>query len=231
MTAAPDADPASEAVDALRARLRVEPPPSAGCELLSAASESESVRQSLSCPHGDEGGACECHVEVRPPNEESARPRFLSKKVTNSCVCRIFRNHPCVSEIESVQGNELVFSLTVRGRDELRDIVAELREVGATVRLQRLVDIDSADRDGSTVDDGGVTDKQRDAIRNAYELGYYETPREADLGDVADELGVSKSAASQRLNAVASKLVVGLLQSEDGIRHAPPTAASAATKE
>ncbi|MFC7116270.1 helix-turn-helix domain-containing protein [Natronoarchaeum sp. GCM10025703] len=232
MTAAPGADPASEEVDTLRARLRVEPPSSAGCELLSAASESESVRQSLSYPDSNrDDRSCECHAEVTPSSDASTQPHLLSKKVTESCACRIFQNHACVSDIEDVQGNELVFSLTIRGREELRNIVAELRESGATVRLQRLVDMDSGGGGGSTAADSVVTDKQREAIRFAYELGYYETPREADLGDVADELGVSKSAASQRLNAVASKLVVGLLQSEDGVGRTTSTAAGAATDE
>lgn len=228
MTAAPGADPDSEEVDTLRARLRVEPPSSAGCELLSAASESESVRQSLSYPDNDRSS--ECHAEVTPSSDASRRPRLLSKKVTESCVCRIVRSHACVSDIEAVQGNELVFSLTIRGREKLRNIVSELRTQGASVSLQRLVDMDSEDRGGAAAD-SVITDKQREAIRIAYEFGYYETPREADLGDVADELGVSKSAASQRLNAVASKLVVGLLQSEDGGSRASRTVAGAATDE
>ncbi len=222
MTAAHSADTDLDEVDTLRARLRVEPPSTAGCELLSAASESGSVRQSISCPDGKcPGQACECHAEVTPA-ENPDRPQLLSKQVTDSCVCRTFRNHACVSEMDGVENGELVFSVTIQGRKELRHIVADLRETGATVRLQRLVDLSSRDCDGTQVDDTSVTDKQREAIRTAYELGYYETPRESDLGDVADELGISKSAASQRLNAVASKLVVGLLQTEGATTYRGP---------
>ena len=225
MTAAHGVDTDLEEVDTLRARLRVEPPSSAGCELLSAASDSGSVRQSISCPDGDcPDQSCECHAEVTPV-EDPERPQLLSKEVTSSCVCQTFRNHACVSEMEGVQNGKLVFSVTIQGRHELQDIVADLRETGATVRLQRLVDLDSGAAAGSRVDDTPVTDKQREAIRTAYELGYYETPRESDLGDVADELGISKSAASQRLNAVASKLVVGLLQTEDGVGNGGSTTA------
>lgn len=225
MTPAHGADTDLEEVDTLRARLRVEPPSSAGCELLSAASDSGSVRQSISCPDGEcPDQSCECHAEVASA-EDPEHPQLLSKEVTNSCVCQTFRNHSCVSEIERVQDGELVFSVTIQGRDELRDIVSDLRKTGATVRLQRLVDLGSGAAAGSRVDDTPVTDKQREAIRTAYELGYYETPRESGLGDVADELGISKSAASQRLNAVASKLVVGLLQTEDGVSSGDSTAA------
>lgn len=214
MTAAHGTDLTPPEVDTLRARLRVEPSSGAGCELLSAAGGDESIRQSLSCPDNNcDDHSCECHAEVTS-NGTPAQPKLLSKEVTDSCVCRIFRNHACVSEIEGVQNGELVFSVTIRGRDELRDIVRDLRATGATVRLQRLVDLDSDTGNGSRFDETPVTDKQREAIRTAYKLGYYETPRSADLGDVADELGISKSAASQRLNTVASKLVVDLLQTE-----------------
>ncbi|MFC6730931.1 helix-turn-helix domain-containing protein, partial [Natronoarchaeum mannanilyticum] len=62
---------------------------------------------------------------------------------------------------------------------------------------------------------GEVTEAQREAIRVADRLGYYDDPRDADLGDVADELGISRSAASQRLNGAASTLVLELLRTED----------------
>jgi len=215
MTAAHSADTNLGDVDTLRARLRVEPPSSAGCELLSAATTTSSIRQSLSCPDGDcPDQSCECHAEVASRDGPDG-PQFLTKEVTSRCVCRTFRNHSCVSEIECVQNGELVFSVTIHGRDELRAIITDLRDTGATVRLQRLVDLSTDDCDGSQLTNAPVTDKQREAIRTAYELGYYETPRQADLGAVANELDISKSAASQRLNAVASKLVVGLLQTED----------------
>lgn len=47
---------------------------------------------------------------------------------------------------------------------------------------------------------GGVlTDVQREALVVAHEAGYFEIPRSASLEDVADRLGVSPQAASERL--------------------------------
>lgn len=44
-----------------------------------------------------------------------------------------------------------------------------------------------------------LTEQQRETLGLAYENGYFEEPREADLGELADELGVTPSAASGRL--------------------------------
>lgn len=63
-----------------------------------------------------------------------------------------------------------------------------------------------------TVTIDGLTHKQRQAVRVANELGYYDTPRTATLGDVAAELEISDSAASNRLKTVERKLVSALAE-------------------
>lgn len=45
----------------------------------------------------------------------------------------------------------------------------------------------------------GLTDDQFNALTVACEMGYFDVPRETDLGDLADELGVSHQALSERI--------------------------------
>lgn len=59
-----------------------------------------------------------------------------------------------------------------------------------------------------------VSEKQFEALMTALEMGYFEIPRDATLGDLADALDISKRAASERLrrgqtNLVHNSLVVG----------------------
>lgn len=59
-----------------------------------------------------------------------------------------------------------------------------------------------------------VSEKQFEALMTALEMGYFEIPRDTTLGDLADALGISKRAASERLrrgqtNLVYNTLVVG----------------------
>jgi predicted DNA binding protein len=62
---------------------------------------------------------------------------------------------------------------------------------------------------GST--DAGLTDSQRDALLVALETGYFEEPRDATLGDVAADLGISQPAASGLLRRGIKRLVVSSL--------------------
>jgi predicted DNA binding protein len=47
--------------------------------------------------------------------------------------------------------------------------------------------------------EGSLTGPQRKALSTALEMGYFSVPREATAGDVADRLGITKQAVSERL--------------------------------
>lgn len=53
----------------------------------------------------------------------------------------------------------------------------------------------------------GVSSKQRDAMLTALSRGYFEIPRAASLDDVADDLGVSRQATSERLRRGTAALI------------------------
>lgn len=57
----------------------------------------------------------------------------------------------------------------------------------------------------------GVTDKQRQALEMAFEMGYYSVPRTVDLRQVGDRLGISRQAVSERLRRAHEVLVADFL--------------------
>jgi len=77
---------------------------------------------------------------------------------------------------------------------------------GYPFRLHRLTREDRPDGGGDDGDDG-LTDRQRVAVRTAYELGYFEIPRSASLDDVAAELDISASSCSERLRRAQTALL------------------------
>jgi hypothetical protein len=101
------------------------------------------------------------------------------------------------------------------GRFADRAAFDELREFwqrNVPFRLRKLSRVGDDARDGvgtgSDADDGdGLTDAQREAIRTANRLGYFEIPRTATLSDVAAELGISASSCSERLRRAQTHLV------------------------
>ncbi|MFQ3295259.1 MAG: putative DNA binding protein [Halobacteriales archaeon] len=63
-------------------------------------------------------------------------------------------------------------------------------------------------RDGEPEAPGdGLTDRQREALRTAYEMGHFEIPRKASLADVPGELGITPSALSERLRRAETHLI------------------------
>jgi hypothetical protein len=72
----------------------------------------------------------------------------------------------------------------------------------AGFRLHRLT------QDGESEPPGdGLTDRQHEALRIAYELGHFDIPRQASLEDVAAELDISPSSVSERLRRAQTQLI------------------------
>ena len=57
------------------------------------------------------------------------------------------------------------------------------------------------------LNDSKMTRPQYDALRTAFELGYFKVPREVTLEETADKIGISDTAMSQRLRRGCSVLI------------------------
>ncbi|GAB3684989.1 hypothetical protein GCM10028857_14730 [Salinarchaeum chitinilyticum] len=207
-------DPTGAAAEPLRARLRVEPHESASCAVLSAGERGEEIVQT-SCGEADDGDcACRAAVTVDVGGEQSRE--FVSGAVGEYCVCPAFREVNCAAEIEGFSAGALIVDVTVPDRAALRDLVDAVREREATVHLEQVLPLEASDgRRELRVDAGAITAKQREAIAVAVDRGYYERPRATDLDAIADALGISRSAASERLNAAETTLIRALVDATD----------------
>ncbi len=76
-------------------------------------------------------------------------------------------------------------------------------EYGLDVSFDRIYDLSGSFRRGRF----GLTEHQHETILTAYDRGYYDVPRGATLADLADELGVSHQALSERLRRGHGTLV------------------------
>ncbi|MFB6132834.1 MAG: helix-turn-helix domain-containing protein [Halanaeroarchaeum sp.] len=52
-----------------------------------------------------------------------------------------------------------------------------------------------------------LTERQRSLVERAYELGYYDTPRECTLTELAEDVGLAKSTCSETLHRAEGKIV------------------------
>lgn len=87
-------------------------------------------------------------------------------------------------------------------RESLRTYAAFCEELGLTFDLRQLYD--AGGQDGGSL---GLTDRQAETLRTATELGYFEVPRKVELEELANALGVSRQAVSERLRRATEALV------------------------
>lgn len=53
----------------------------------------------------------------------------------------------------------------------------------------------------------GLTDSQREALLTAFEMGYFDIPRDVTANDVADELDISHQALSERFRRAHRRII------------------------
>jgi DNA-binding CsgD family transcriptional regulator len=88
--------------------------------------------------------------------------------------------------------------------DDLRGLLADLPpSVDTTVER-----LGACDRRRSP--EGVLTERQRDVVATALELGYYEVPRDATVAEVAAELDITDSTVSAHLRKAESAVMRGL---------------------
>lgn len=202
--------------DVVRIQLAITPDPELSCVVLQEAKGGDEISHVYKASAGNAGNASydvaesgECHAELKKSDIEGHQ--YINTSETAGCICPVFEKYNCIPEIREVRSDSIVVVVSMPDRNELGQIIEGLRDVGASVSVDWIVN----GGEGSTtteIDVNSITGKQRQALEIALEEGYYETPREIDLGELAAKLDISDSAASQRLNAAETKLVKSFLE-------------------
>ncbi|UPV99184.1 helix-turn-helix domain-containing protein [Halorussus gelatinilyticus] len=96
-------------------------------------------------------------------------------------------------------------------RESLRNYVTFCEDHGLTFELRQLYD--ASERDDDSL---GLTDRQYETLRTAAEMGYFDVPRAVELEDLAEQLGVSRQAVSERLRRATEALVRATIFREGG---------------
>ncbi|AFZ71728.1 helix-turn-helix domain-containing protein [Natronobacterium gregoryi] len=90
-------------------------------------------------------------------------------------------------------------------------------EVGDCTGMEmlRLTELDP-DRTAPNVE-GTLPDEQREALHAAVDHGYYETPRQIDLSELAEELDIPRSTLSYRLRRAEAELATAFAATDDSL--------------
>ncbi|WP_265110704.1 helix-turn-helix domain-containing protein [Halosolutus halophilus] len=102
------------------------------------------------------------------------------------------------------------FDLLLEGREELADATDLLRDFGAvsvkrvTREFRREVTPSAAEWQEVL---GTIPERRREILRLAVKRGYFKVPREITLAELAEEMGITKTTASNHLRKVQQSII------------------------
>lgn len=137
----------------------------------------------------------------------------LERQHCDACACERIESLGVPVEEVSAAGGRLLLTIHLPEIDALRDIVERLGEIADRVEVTYLVH-DQAPNEADLpviIDRGRLTDRQREVLRTAFEMGFFEHPRDANAATVADELGITTATFTEHLAVAQSKLLESAL--------------------
>lgn len=156
-----------------------------------------------------------CHITAGGSGTTTTGMRTVSTEIDDGCLCP-FLNEAGLTPVEiRVEAGTLVVDAVSSDREHLGEATAQLEGKAEGWRLRRLTTgtgehHTSMQGGTATIEELNLTEKQQEAVQLAVDEGYYDRPRNVSLGELADRIDITRSAMSQRLNAVESKLIVDL---------------------
>ncbi|WP_128223968.1 helix-turn-helix domain-containing protein [Halobacteriaceae archaeon SHR40] len=205
----------TRSTELLRARLAIDVHPDSHFGVVSESGDAEVLNHQLKLdpsagePSGNLATDGECHSVLFYP--ETDRQEYVVTRATDHCISTVFATEHCLAEPKSVSDGVVTVRVVAPRKQTFKRVLGLLADCGAEVSVKWLLN-GKQGRLPVKTDVAQITDKQREAIETALEKGYYENPRQASLSDLAEELGVTDSAVSQRLGAAETKLVKSLFE-------------------
>lgn len=150
-----------------------------------------------------------CHTDTAERNVEIYNH---TGDLCENCPGVIFSEYNAVPRFLNRTNEMFVVQTHLPLDHRLSELVADLRTVSESVRVLRIIHNREMDVEDQTanVDLSAMTDKQRQALERAVEMGYYASPPTVALEELAREFEVSTSAMSQRINRAEQHVLTQL---------------------
>ncbi|MFC6887478.1 helix-turn-helix domain-containing protein [Halorubrum trueperi] len=113
----------------------------------------------------------------------------------------------------TIRDGRLLVTFHATDLPTLRSVLDAFRESCADMQVLRLLQSSSTPEESDlvTVDRSDLTERQREVLTAAYEAGYFDHPKGANAGEVAELLGIDRSTFSEHMAAAQRKLLSTLL--------------------
>jgi predicted DNA binding protein len=123
------------------------------------------------------------------------------------------RHETPVSEA-TVRDGRLRITFHATDLPTLRSVLEAFRDACPEMEVKRLLQSSTTptESDLVTVDRSELTERQREVLVAAYEAGYFDHPKGANAGEVAESLGIGRSTFTEHVAAAQRKLFGALLE-------------------
>ncbi|XGI84731.1 helix-turn-helix domain-containing protein (plasmid) [Halorutilales archaeon Cl-col2-1] len=143
--------------------------------------------------------------------DRSVSPHRCEIVVTSPTPESILTTHGIAVKETTLSGDTMKLSLTLPDDEAVSKIqnVLETKFDDASVSTVWT----HRESDGSTTDQefvSAMTDRQREVLRHALDVGYFERPRGTSATELADHFGLSRATVSQHLRSAQRKIFTGL---------------------
>lgn len=139
--------------------------------------------------------------------------RFTRERGTG-CPCERVETFDCpVVDVHTRDGT-LYLAFHAPDMERLSDTLSSLRDRYPELHVERLLrsKADHEGQDIALVDRSVLTERQREVLETAHEMGYFDHPKGANAGEVAEALDITASTFSEHLAAAQRKLLEHILE-------------------
>ncbi len=146
--------------------------------------------------------------ELEAMFESPSQARYRFSRTHEGCVCSSIEEEGSPIETVRPENGGLSLSFYVSDLEELSRILSKLRDTFSGIELRRLQQTDSiAEEEPIWLDCSRLTDRQREVLQTAYEMGYFDYPRRANACEVSDALGIVPSTFSEHIATAQKKIL------------------------
>lgn len=125
-------------------------------------------------------------------------------------VLELIAEHGAILAEATGSGNGWSFTLRFPNQDALSEFYEACHGHAIALELRSV-----SEAGFSTSDDDELTLPQRETVVAAFEAGYFDVPRRTTIAELADQLGISDQAVSERLRRGLRKFLAGTLRGEE----------------
>jgi len=181
---------------------------------------------STSISSGDaEDSVSEFLATGTPPDRDDITPVFSYGEQTlyrtvheggQICPCECLGSYGCPVHRYVAEDGGLTLVFHAADFETLQTVIGQLRERYPPVDVQRLLQppLKGTQEERVFVNRGRLTDRQLEVLERAYEMGYFERPKEANATEIAEQLGIAQSTFTEHLMTAQRKLLDDALESE-----------------